>query len=178
MELPQARGALSADVSALVKGVQWAVDLGEFYSSSHVDIAKSVLGEAERRVALLAVGKNDWTRSTGLVVRGYYSSIDGSPQPYGLEIPENFDFEKPAPLYVWLHGRGDKTTDMHFIHQRMTRKSQVAPADAIVVHPFGRHCMGFKSAGEIDVLECVQHVSQQYNIDPVSYTHLTLPTKA
>ena len=166
MELPQARGALSADVSALVKGVQWAVDLGEFYSPSHVDIAKSVLGEAERRVALLAAGKNDWTRSTGLVVRGYYSSIDGSPQPYGLEIPENFDFEKPAPLYVWLHGRGDKTTDMHFIHQRMTRKSQIAPADAIVVHPFGRHCMGFKSAGEIDVLECVQHVSQQYNIDP------------
>ena len=99
------------------------------------------------------------------MVRGYYSSIDDSPQPYGLEIPEGFDFTKPAPLYVWLHGRGDKTTDMHFIHQRMTRKGQVTPENAIVVHPFGRHCMGFKSAGEIDVLECVQHVSEHYKID-------------
>ncbi|MBA61603.1 MAG: hypothetical protein CMJ76_04485 [Planctomycetaceae bacterium] len=165
LELPQAQGALSADVAALVKSVQWAVDLGEFYSPAHAGIARAVLAEAERRAALLARGENDWIQKTGLVVRGYYSSIDGSPQPYGLEIPEGFDFSQPAPLYVWLHGRGDKTTDMHFIHQRMTRKGQIAPENAIVVHPFGRHCMGFKSAGEIDVLECVAHVSQQYKID-------------
>lgn len=165
LELPQARGALSGDVTALVKSVEWAVDLGEFYSPAHGDIARAVLTEAERRVRLLARGENDWTRQTGLVVRGYYSSIDGSPQPYGLEIPDDFDFEKPSPLYVWLHGRGDKTTDMHFIHQRMTRNGQVTPPNAIVVHPFGRHCMGFKSAGEIDVLECVQHVREQYKID-------------
>ena len=165
LELPQSRGALSADVKALVKSVQWALELGEFYSPAQIDIAKQVLAEAERRVTLLARGEDDWTRKTGLVVRGYYSSIDDSPQPYGLEIPEGFDFTKPAPLYVWLHGRGDKTTDMHFIHQRMTRKGQVTPENAIVVHPFGRHCMGFKSAGEIDVLECVQHVSEHYKID-------------
>ena len=42
-----------------------------------------------------------------------------------------------------------ETTNMHFIHQRMTRAGRIAPSNAIVLHPFGRHCMGFKSAGEI-----------------------------
>ncbi|MEC7566702.1 MAG: sulfatase-like hydrolase/transferase [Planctomycetota bacterium] len=165
MELPQVQGSLSADIQALIKSVQWAVDLGEFYSPAHTGVVDAVLGEAERRAVLLAGGRNDWTRCTGLVVRGYYSSIDGSAQPYGLEIPADIDFSEPVPLYVWLHGRGDKTTDVHFIHQRMTRKGRIAPPNAIVVHPFGRHCMGFKSAGEIDVLECIENVKQQYKID-------------
>ena len=107
-------------------------------------------------VALLAAGKNDWTRSTGLVVRGYYSSIDGSPQPYGLEIPETLDLSKPVPLLVWLHGRGDKITDMHFL-QRCRTKSQAMGGfvkdqqEAIILHPFGRQCVGWKHAGEIDI---------------------------
>ena len=66
--------------------------------------------------------------------RGYRSEVDGS-QPYGLEIPDSVDFSKPVPLYIWLHGRGDNATDLHFIVERQGRKGQIQPAGAIVVHP-------------------------------------------
>ena len=34
-----------------------------------------------------------------------------------------------------------------------------------VLHPFGRQCIGWKSAGEIDVLEAVDDVAKRYQID-------------
>jgi hypothetical protein len=101
-------------------------------------------------------------------VRGYRSAIDNSYQPYGIEIPAGLKLNKSAPkvpLYVWLHGRGDKTTDLHFIDQRRNRAGRVKTPAAIVVHPFGRHCMGFKSAGEIDVLDVVEEMKRHYPID-------------
>ena len=38
--------------------------------------------------------------------------------------------------------------------------------DGIVLHPFGRQCLGYKSAGEMDVLDAVDHVLARYNVDP------------
>jgi predicted esterase len=81
-------------------------------------------------------------------------------------IPRDHDFEKPSPLYVWLHGRGDKNTDLHFLQERAAKPGQIVPAGAIVLHPFGRHCVGWKHAGEIDVLEAVSQVQRRYKIDP------------
>src|SRR5207237_6741082 len=107
-----------------------------------------------------------WRRATGLVVRGYRSMIDRSVQPYGLVIPENHDFAKPCPLYVWLHGRGDKNTDLHFLYERATKVGQIAPPGAIVLHAFGRQCVGYKGAGEVDVREAVESVKREYSIDP------------
>ncbi len=157
---------LEADVAIYTKAVAWALKFGEFYNSKDTAKANRLLDEAGRRLELISAGKTDWAGTTGLVVRGYRSSIDGSVQPYGLEIPEDFSPDRTTPLYVWLHGRGDKTTDMHFIDQRQTRTGRIAPAGAIILHPFGRHCMGFKSAGEIDVLESIANVSSRYSIDP------------
>jgi predicted esterase len=156
---------LQADVAVYTKAVAWALKFGEFYNARDTAKAHRLLDEAARRLEQIVAGKPDWTTATGLVVRGYYSSIDGSAQPYGLEIPEELSTDSKVPLYVWLHGRGDKTTDMHFIDQRQTRKGRIAPAGAIVLHPFGRHCMGFKSAGEIDVLESIEDVRKRYSID-------------
>jgi predicted esterase len=65
-----------------------------------------------------------------------------------------------------LHGRGDQETDLHFLHNRSRSAGEVRPPDAIVLHAFGRHCVGFKSAGEIDVLEAIAHAKTQYRIDP------------
>lgn len=157
---------LRADAAIYAKAVRYALKFREFYSPKDLAKAERALEIANQRVNDLAAGRTPWTTARGLVVRGYVSRIDGSPQPYGLVIPQDLDLSRPAPLYVWLHGRGDKQTDLHFLHERQSSAGQVAPGGAIVLHAFGRQCLGFKSAGEIDVLEAVDHVSQQYRVDP------------
>jgi len=161
-----AKHLLIPDAEMLVKSVELALLHNEFYRPNDVKLAMSQLAMADARLSAIENGKSPWQEESGLVVRGYRSPIDGSAQPYGLEIPADLNREKPCPLYIWLHGRGDKQTDLHFIEQRRARKGQISPQGAIVVHPFGRQCIGFKSAGEIDVLDVVAHVQSQYNIDP------------
>lgn len=156
---------LFADVDIYRKAVEFALVNNEFYSEKDIKKAEACLTMAQNRGKQLKEGKSPWTKQTGLVVRGYTSDIDGSVQPYGLVIPEKLDLSKPQPLYIWLHGRGDKATDLHFIHERSTKTGQISPDDAIVVHPFGRQCIGFKSAGEIDVMDVVEEVKKHYNID-------------
>jgi len=154
-----------ADVEVYLKAVRLALIHGEFYAPKDIDSAKKLLDQAEQRLAALEDGKRPWSEQRGLVVRGFTSKIDGSAQPYGLVIPEQLDLKKPVPLYVWLHGRGDKTTDLQFITQRQSSPGQVTPPDAIVVHPNGRYCNAFKFAGETDVLEAIEAVARNYPID-------------
>ena len=160
----------TSDVAIFTKAVDFALRHREFYVPKDADKAVTLLAEANKRLneleTLPADGAPSWGRAKGLVVRGYKSQIDDSPQPYGLVIPEDYDPKVPVPLYAWLHGRGDKNTDLHFITERMTKVGQIAPPGAIVLHPFGRHCVGFKFAGEIDVLEAMEDVQQHYKIDP------------
>lgn len=162
---PLAQHAFAADVDVFVQAVRLALKHGEFYSDRDVERAHQLLETANKRVDELANGKAPWTTSRGLVVRGYVSSVDHSVQPYGLVIPEKLNLDQPVPLYVWLHGRGDKSTNLAFLHQRQAQAGRIAPEHAIVLHPWGRHCVGYKSAGEIDVLEAVDHVASQYKID-------------
>ncbi len=159
------------DIAIYSKAVDFALRHREFYVPKDADKAFTLLAEADRRLDELEKLTDDnlplsWEKAKGLVVRGHKSRIDDSPQPYGLVIPEDYDPKVPVPLYVWLHGRGDKNTDLHFIYERMTKPGQIAPPGAIVLHPFGRHCVGFKFAGEIDVLEAMEDVQQHYKIDP------------
>jgi len=158
--------ALKPDIEVFTKAVELALIHREFYVERDFAKADWALDEASKRLDSLANGQSPWTKATGLVVEGYRSSIDGSAQPYGLVIPKDHDLTKPCPLYVWLHGRGDKNTDLHFLSERATRAGQIAPPDAIVVHPFGRHCVGWKHAGEIDVLDAINSVKERYKIDP------------
>jgi dienelactone hydrolase len=155
----------SADVEVFAKAVEFAVRHREFYSPKDFDKAEWALDEANKRLDALDKGDKPWEKQRGLVVRGYRTRLDESVQPYGLVIPADHDFQKPCPLYVWLHGRGDKQTDLHFLYERATKRGQIAPPDAIVLHPFGRHCVGFKHAGEVDVLEAIYRATVEYKID-------------
>ncbi|NNE90236.1 MAG: prolyl oligopeptidase family serine peptidase [Verrucomicrobiales bacterium] len=162
-----------ADVAVLVKAVEYALRHNEFYSDKEFALPAKILDLADERFKERAnlEPTASWLKERGLTVRGYWSSIDESAQPYGLEIPENLDLSKPVPLLVWLHGRGDKITDLHFIQRCLTRSQTLGgkvadQQDAIIVHPFGRHCVGWKHAGEIDVLEVIEAVKADYNIDP------------
>ena len=156
---------LKPDIEIFTKAVELALLHREFYAPKDFDKADWALNEAQKRLDELTDGNPSWTRATGLVVRGHRSSIDRSAQPFGLVIPKDHDFSKPCPLYIWLHGRGDKNTDLHFLHERATKVGQIAPPGAIVLHPFGRHCVGWKHAGEADVLEALTSVESQYQID-------------
>ena len=162
----QAQHPLVADVRIFSDAVRFALRYNEFYNGQDANTALELLASANERLDALESESAPWTRDHGLIVRGYVSSIDGSTQPYGLVVPDTLDLSNPVPLYVWLHGRGDTTTNLGFLHRRMTQVGRVAPSHAIVLHPWGRHCVGYKSAGEIDVLEAVDHVASQYKIDP------------
>ncbi|HEX8915226.1 MAG TPA: hypothetical protein VF796_22935 [Humisphaera sp.] len=124
-----------------------------------------LLKSAGKRLDELEAGKHSWTTQKGAIVRGYTSAVDGSAQPYGLEIAEELDLSKPVPLYIWLHGRGDTDTDLYFIKGREGKKGEMPNKGAIVLHPLGRQCVGFKSAGEIDVLDAIESVKRRYKID-------------
>jgi len=156
---------LLADVEIFAKAVALALRNTEFYRPQDVAVAEQHLDSAAQRLDEMAAGPGSWTTARGLVVRGYRSRIDDAVQPYGLVIPENLDQSRPVPLYVWLHGRNDKLTDLAFIHERQRQAGQIRPDGAIVLHPFGRSCLGWKSAAEIDVLEAVESVAQRYPID-------------
>jgi hypothetical protein len=163
---PLQKHELAPDIEVFLKAVRYALDLREFYTDKDFAKADTLLKEANNRITQLTAGKHPWTTATGLVVRGYRSMIDDSAQPYGMVIPKDFDFKKSLPLYTWLHGRGDKATDIHFITERMTKPGEIAPPNAIVVHAFGRQCVGFLNAGEVDVIDVTMEAQKQYNTDP------------
>ncbi|HZK80306.1 MAG TPA: alpha/beta hydrolase-fold protein, partial [Humisphaera sp.] len=156
---------LLPDVEIYEKAVRFALLNQEFYSEKDVATALADIATANKRLDELAAGKAEWPTQHGQFVRGYRSEIDGSVEPYGLEIPEGLDLSKPMPLYVWLHGRGDKDTDLNFIKSHEGRKGQIRPAGAILIHAYGRSCLGFKSAGETDVFEAIAAAERAYPVD-------------
>jgi predicted esterase len=153
------------DVDIYLKAVQFALEEGEFFREKDVAAAHELLKTAGERLDQLADGKKPWASAKGLVVRGYRSAVDDSPQPYGLVIPQSLDLSEQVPLYVWLHGRNDHLCDLQFISERSRQPGQITPEDAIVLHPFGRSCLGWKSTAEIDVLEAIESVCDRYSID-------------
>ncbi len=153
------------DVIIFTKAVSYALRFDEFWDlAKETPRADWALQQARERLDKLA--EAPWLKQTGLQVRGFVSAIDGSVQPYGLVIPEHLDTSKPVPLYIWLHGRSEQETDLHFLANRSRSAGEIHPDGVIMAHAFGRMCVGFKSAGEIDVIDLIAEVSAHYRIDP------------
>lgn len=163
----------AADVAIFIKAVRYALDFDEWYDKKPADGVKkamTLLEEAKKRIASLKNGQTPWMDGSGSKVLGFYSQIDGSPQPYGVEIPEGLEYgkgKKPVPMWVWLHGRGDTATDLPFVYSKLMAKKpgQFQPKGTIVIHPFGRYCNGWKSAGETDVFEARDDAMARFNVD-------------
>jgi dienelactone hydrolase len=158
-----AMARLIPDVEVFHKAVRYALEHDEFYTPAEVKLARELLRMAEGRAKQLREGKPVYLQDTGLVVRGFRSRIDGSVQPYGLVVPAGAAGKRR--LDVWLHGRGEKLSEVAFLGQRLKDRGLFTPPGAIVLHPYGRYCNAFKFAGEIDVLEAIEHVKQNYPID-------------
>ncbi|QDV69619.1 Prolyl oligopeptidase family protein [Rosistilla carotiformis] len=159
--------ALLPDVEIFARAIRDAVAHRELFAERDVNKARQVLAEGLDRAEALAAGKAPWTTQTGLVVRGFRSRIDDTVQPYGMVVPESYSSSGATKhrLDLWLHGRGERSSEAVFIHERMNQVGRISPADTLVLHPYGRYCNAFKFAGEIDVLEALQHARTQYRVD-------------
>ncbi len=158
---------LLPDVLIYYKAVDYALKYQEFFTLKDVSAAKLLLKEGMQRAADLLLGKSPWTTQKGEVVRGYISKIDGSVQPYGLSIPEDYGInEAKSNLSFWFHGRGENLSELNFIaNGKGFFPVMPAMQNTIMLYPYGRYCNGFKFAGETDVLEALEAVKKNYNIN-------------
>jgi len=160
--------ALVPDVQIFHNAVRYAATCDEIFDAKReLPIARKQLRMGVERAQALREGKAPWTTQTGLVVRGYVSKIDGSVQPYGLVVPATYQpgSAHKHRLDVWCHGRGETLSELNFLQGRMTSPGEFTPADAFVLHPYGRYCNANKFAGEIDCFEALEHIKRNYRID-------------
>ena len=165
----------------LSRGVRMTVTTNMFYSEDEVEAARELLKLGAERLKQLDAGVvgNGIARSELAsriraslpeplpVVGGFRSRIDNSVQPYGLVLPAGWqpDSKKPMRLDVWLHGRGEKLSEVAFLQQHLRHVGEITPDNTLVLHPYGRYCNAFKFAGEIDVIEAIEHVKQIFPVD-------------
>ncbi|MFP6765385.1 MAG: hypothetical protein VB858_17290, partial [Planctomycetaceae bacterium] len=105
---------LLADVAVLAKGVEWCLRHAEFYKprkgkgkTVYVRYCEDAIATGLERARLQGKDQIPWMSQPGSTIRGYFSRVDGSLQPYALSLPENFaDVERLHrwPLHVKLHG--------------------------------------------------------------------------
>jgi hypothetical protein len=155
------------DVEIFTKAVSYALDGNEFFANDDIYKAKELLRIANERADELAHGDAPWTRSTGLVVRGYVSKIDGSVQPYGLVVPTSYAPERAHNWRVdaWFHGRSETLSEISFLWDRMRNVGEFQPRDTIVLHLYGRYCNASTFAGEVDLFEALDDVKKNYQVD-------------
>lgn len=158
---------LLPDVEIFYRAVRTNLDHREFFAPADVKKAFTLLATGRQRAGQLLAGKAPWTTQTGLVVRGYRSKIDGTVQPYGLVVPPSYSHRSARGyrLDIWFHGRGETLSETRFIDQRRKQVGRYAPANTLVLHPYGRYSNAFKFAGEVDVLEALDHVRRHYRVD-------------
>ncbi len=159
--------SLLPDVEIFARAVDQALRFNELFTEADIGHASLLLEEGGQRAKQLVDGESPWTQARGLVVRGFRSRLDDTVQPYGLVIPDSYTSATPGHYRcdIWLHGRGEQSVELQFIHSRMTSVGAIEPEDTIVLHPFGRYSNAFKFAGEVDVLEALEHAKSQYRID-------------
>jgi predicted esterase len=138
--------------------------------------AMQTLATGTERADQLAAGKMPWMTESG--VRGFYSRLDGTAQPYVLTMPTSYDaaaFDSAQArarqqyrLDIFLHGRDDQTLEQQFFTKSITgyTSKPLAPgADRFMLQPYYRYSNGGRFAGEIDVLESIESVAKAYAID-------------
>ena len=155
---------LLADIEIYHKAVDWAGRYNEYFNKGEFKTAHDLVAEGKGRAESFLKGETPWTKQTGLVVRGYKSKIDGSVQPYGMVIPDNYSGSLMR-LDFWCHGRGETLSELSFLGDRRKNVGQLPATNRLVLHLYGRYCCANKFAGEIDLWEAYAHARKSYNID-------------
>ncbi len=131
--------------------------------------AQQTLATGAERAAQLAAGNTTWMTQSG--VRGFYSRIDGSAQPYLLTVPDDYDpsAKRTYRLDIFMHGRDDTVLEQQFMAKSLTgygSKPFGPGADRFMLQPYGRYTNASRFAGETDGFEAIASVQKNYPIDP------------
>src|SRR4029077_18896007 len=107
------------DVEVYLEAVRRPLKYGErLYAPKGVTQAAYALQTLKTgvdRAELLAKGQTPWMTESG--VRGFYSRIDGSAQPYIVTMPDAYDpaAARAYRLDVFMHGRDDQVLEQQFM---------------------------------------------------------------
>jgi pimeloyl-ACP methyl ester carboxylesterase len=138
-------------------------------NATPLEYALQTIATGRQRADFLLKGESPWMNENG--VRGFYSRIDGSAQPYMLTLPDAYD-SSAARLYrldIFMHGRDDQVLEQQFMTKSTggyTSKPLHAGPDRFMLQPFGRYSNASRFAGETDGLEAIESVMNAYPIDP------------
>jgi poly(3-hydroxybutyrate) depolymerase len=141
------------------------------FSGLNLTQGRAALATGGQRAAQLAEGQTPWMMASS--VRGYYSKIDGSAQPYQLTLPVGYNAAARGSyrLDIFEHGRGQAGTEMGFINggftaaRDFTQRPFAPDATRFILQPWGRWCNATRFAGDIDSLEAIASVKAAYPID-------------
>ena len=91
--------------------------------------------------------------------------------PYLVYVPVGYSPARPAPLVVYLHGGVVSTAQFGYANPDVGIEEPVfaaAPANAIIVYPFGRQTFGWaeQPAAFAQVEAIVREVQARYHTDP------------
>ena len=160
---------LLADVAVCHRAAVSVLGRGEFYDAKDVAATLRVIERGRERARGLADGKTDWVAAHGSVGRGFFSKVDGTPQPYAVIVPEGLILEraKPARLDVVLHGRDATISEVRFLnrHDGKAVPKNASAEGKLTLHVFGRGNNAYRWAGETDVFEAIEAVKRNYPVD-------------
>jgi poly(3-hydroxybutyrate) depolymerase len=141
-----------------------------FFGAGQVKQARACLAEGRRRVEALLRGQTPWLQKSGIVLLGYRSDVDGSVQPFSIYVPEGRTpaDPQPAPLDIFLHGRGGNLNELTFISSTGWLDSAFGKGKRpqnLVLYPYGRGNNGWRFAGERDLFESLAVVKKLFKVD-------------
>ncbi len=88
----------------------------------------------------------------------YLSPVDGSGQPFRINIPTDYDPANPAPLSLYLHGYSGN----HLEHSTYMEPHTGFFEVAVLGRSRGSQ---YRGLGEVDVLHVLEFVKEHWNID-------------
>jgi len=151
--------------------VRYAIDFDEWYDKKPEDGVKkatALLEEAKKRIASLKENKTPWMDGTGQKVLGFYSKIDDSAQPYGVEIPEGLEIGKkrsPCGSGCMVAAIPPTISPLFTASSWRRRAGSSSPRARSSSIPLDVIAMGWKSAGEVDVFECRDDAIARFKVD-------------
>jgi len=114
----------------------------------------------EALVRRAEAGEDAYAEKRAFFRRAFRSELDGTLQPYGIRIPDDFDPGRPYPLMVYLHGSASDETNLR-------GTTFLTDGGFVEVAPFGRgeSSMYVSPASQTDIAEAIADVIENYPIE-------------